>query len=81
MSSHNDSFVASGTSPAESDFNVDNLDSIFLLPPLTPAANSWISQHLPEDRMTFGGTAVRAHISIQTKSFVGLNRLAVLARP
>jgi hypothetical protein len=44
----------SGTSPMP-DFVVENHGSIFLLQPLTPAANSWIEEHLPEDHMTFGG--------------------------
>ena len=61
MSSHSDSFVASGNSPTEPDFIVENHGSIFLLQPLTSAANSWISEHLPEDRMTFGGAVVVEH--------------------
>ena len=43
------------------DFRVENHGSIFLLQPLTPAANSWIDEHLPEDRMTFGGAVVVEH--------------------
>ena len=43
------------------DFVVENHSSIFLLQPLTPAANSWISERLPEDRMTFGGAVVVEH--------------------
>jgi hypothetical protein len=51
MSSHNDSFTASGNSPAISgkisaDFVVENHGSIFLLKPRTPAARSWIEQHI-----------------------------------
>ncbi len=41
MSSHSDSFVASGNSPTEPDFVVENHGSIFLLRPLSPAAESW----------------------------------------
>ena len=52
MSSHNDSFVASGSSPTH-DFIVENHGTIFLLQPLTPA-NFWIEENPPEDRMTFG---------------------------
>jgi len=64
MSSHNDSFVASGNSPTESsgpDFVVENHGSIFLLQPLTAAANSWVEKHLSEDHMTFGGSVVVEH--------------------
>jgi hypothetical protein len=61
MSSHNDSFAASGTSPTEIDFICDNHGSIFLLRPASPAANSWVSQHLPEDHMTFGDGIVVEH--------------------
>jgi hypothetical protein len=35
--------------------------SIFLLQPLTPAANFWIDEHLPEDRLTFAGAVVVEH--------------------
>ena len=41
MSSHSDSFVASGSSPTP-DFIVECHGSIFLLRPLTLAASSWI---------------------------------------
>ncbi len=61
MSSHSDDFVASGSSPTESDFVVENHGTTFLLQPLTPAANSWIEQNLPEDHMTFGGGIVVEH--------------------
>ena len=56
-----DAFQTSGTSPTqqhETDFVVENHGSIFLLQPLTPVANFWISEHLPEDRMTFGSAVV-----------------------
>lgn len=66
MSSHSDSFVRSGSSPTESDFIVENHGSIFLLQPLTAAANSWVSEHLPEDRLTFGGAVVAEHRLIWT---------------
>ena len=51
MSSHNDSFVASGNSPTESspDFHVENHGSIFLLLPLTPAARIWTDEHIGPD--------------------------------
>ena len=59
MSSHNDSFVASGSSPT-SDFIVENHGTIFLLQPLSPAADFWIEENLPEDRMTFASTVAVA---------------------
>jgi hypothetical protein len=60
LSSHNDSFVASGSSPTP-DFLVENHGSMFLLQPLTPAAESWIEEFLPEDRMSFGSAVVVEH--------------------
>jgi hypothetical protein len=61
MSSHTDSFSASGSSPTPPDFLVENHGTIFLLQPLTPAANSWIEDNLPEDRITFGIAVVVEH--------------------
>ena len=54
MSSHNDSFVDSGSSPTHSeqiqaDFVVENHGGIFLLKPLTPSATSWIEEHIGQD--------------------------------
>ncbi len=54
MSSHNDSFVSSGSSPTHSgkilpDFLVENHGSIFLLKPLTPSAASWVEEHIGQD--------------------------------
>lgn len=43
------------------DFLVENHGTIFLLQPLTPAANSWVDEHLPEDHLTFGGAVVVEH--------------------
>lgn len=57
MSSHADSFVASGSSPT-TDFILECHGSIFLLRPHTLAANSWIEEHLPDDRVTFGAAVV-----------------------
>ena len=64
MSSHNDSFVASGNSPTrreQPDFSVENHFTIFLLRPLTPAAESWIDEHIPEDAQHFGNAVVVEH--------------------
>ncbi len=57
MSSHNDSFVASGSSPTV-DFLCENHGSIFLLRPVSPASFDWIESHLPSDRITFGNAVV-----------------------
>ncbi len=48
MSSHSDSFVASGNSPTQStpDFVVQNEGSIFLLHPHTDAARTWVEEHI-----------------------------------
>jgi hypothetical protein len=52
MSSHCDSFVASGNSPTRSasknqpDFVVENHGSILLLKPLTRSATSWVEEHI-----------------------------------
>jgi len=45
MSSHNDSFVASGNSPT-ADFELQNHGSIFLLIPQTLSARIWIDDHI-----------------------------------
>ena len=54
MSSHNDSFVDSGSSPTQSgkippDFLVENHGSIFLLKPKTDSAISWVEEHIGQD--------------------------------
>ena len=55
MSSHNDSFVASGNSPTHSaskippDFLVENHGSVFLLIPQTISARIWIDDHIGRD--------------------------------
>jgi len=61
MSSHNDSFAASGSSPTSNDgpdFRCENHGSLFLLLPISPAAFAWIEEHLPADRITFGSAVV-----------------------
>jgi hypothetical protein len=60
MSSHTDSFVASGTSPTP-DFLCENHGSIFLLRPVSPASFDWIESHLPSDRTTFGNAVAVDH--------------------
>ena len=64
MSSHSDSFVASGNSPTRSDgpdFRSENQGSLFLLFPLTQPAHFWIEEHLPEDAQWFGNGVVVEH--------------------
>lgn len=57
---HENEFQSSGTSPTP-DFVVENYFTIFLLQPLTPAANAWIEASLPEDHQTFAGAVVVEH--------------------
>ena len=61
MSSHSDSFVASGSSSTPSDFICENYGSIFLLRPTSLAAFLWIHQNLPADRQMFGTAVVVEH--------------------
>jgi hypothetical protein len=64
MSSHNDSFVASGSSPTskdEPDFRCENHGSLLLLYPLTQSAQSWIEQHLFKDAQWFADAVVVEH--------------------
>jgi hypothetical protein len=49
VSSHSDSFAASGSSPTI-DFLCENHGNIFLLRPLTPSATSWIEEHLGQNK-------------------------------
>ncbi len=48
MSSHNDSFASSGSSPT-ADFELQNHGSIFLLIPQTLSARVWIDDHIGKD--------------------------------
>ena len=59
---HKNEFVSSGSSPTP-DFRVENHFTIFLLTPLTPAAQSWVQEHLPDEshRMEFAGSIVVEH--------------------
>ena len=60
MSSHDDSFVASGSSPTV-DFFCENHGSTFLLRPISPAAFLWIHENLPPDRQMFGNAVAVEH--------------------
>jgi len=65
MSSHNDSFVASGSSPTPDsttvDFRCENHGSIFLLYPVSQFAQIWIEGNLPSDVQWFGQAVVVEH--------------------
>ena len=56
MSSHNDSFAASGNSPTDKsvsalsrDFRLENHGSIFLLVPLSVSAQLWLDEHIGKE--------------------------------
>ena len=66
MSSHNDSFVASGNSPTRPDFICENHGSLFLLFPLSQSAQSWVEEHLPTDVQWFGNAVVIEHRYVWT---------------
>jgi hypothetical protein len=59
---HKNEFQSSGTSPTP-DFLVESHFTIFLLTPLTPAARSWVQEHLPDEhnRLEFAGSIVVEH--------------------
>ena len=61
MSSHTDSFVASGSSPTRPDFICENHGSLFLLRPISPAAFLWIHENLPADRQMFVNAVAVEH--------------------
>ena len=65
MSSHTDSFVASGSSPTV-DFLCENHGSLFLLFPLSQSAQSWVEEHLPTDVQWFGNAVVIEHRYVWT---------------
>jgi len=65
MSSHNDSFAASGSSPTRDsttvDFRCENHGSIFLLYPISQSAQSWIEENVPSDVQWLGQAVVVEH--------------------
>jgi len=65
MSSHNDSFAASGSSPTP-DFLCENHGSLFLLVPLSQSAQSWVEEHIPEDAQWFCKAVVIEHRYVWT---------------
>jgi hypothetical protein len=58
MSSHDDSFAASGSSPTEPDVIVENHFSLLLFRLISPSAKSWVDQNVQEDAQFFGGALV-----------------------
>jgi len=63
MSSHSDSFSASGSSPivVGADFRCKNHGTLFLLFPVTETAHSWVEENLPSDAQWFGNAVVVEH--------------------
>ena len=58
MSSHNDSFVASGSSP-QFDLAFENHGSLFLIRPLSESGQQWLDENVgDENTLTFGGAVV-----------------------
>jgi hypothetical protein len=49
-----DTFIDPVLEESAADFEVQNHGTIFLLRPLTEAANAWVDEFLPEDALTFG---------------------------
>ncbi len=64
MSSYQDSYVASGSSPTEQpvfDFAVRDEGTIWLFIPQTPAASQFLSDHIHEDAQYFGPSLAVEH--------------------
>ena len=64
MSSHNDSFVASGSSPTEKstfDFAVCDEGTIWLFTPLSPAAFDFLSEHIQPGAQYLGPSLAVEH--------------------
>jgi hypothetical protein len=58
MSSHNDSFAASGSSP-QLDLVFENHGSLFLIRPLSESGQQWLDENVgDENTLTFGGAIV-----------------------
>ncbi len=57
MSSHTDSFVASGSSPTDLIF--ENCGSLFLIRPVSQTGQLWLDENVgDENTLTFGGAVV-----------------------
>jgi hypothetical protein len=67
MSSHSDSFAASGSSPTSSpDFICSGHGSLYLLQPLNQTARLWIDNHIHPEHQTFADSVVIEHRYIQS---------------
>jgi hypothetical protein len=53
--------MESMATPIAPDFDVVDDHSLFLLQPITAGAAEWITEHIPEDAMTFGSATVVEH--------------------
>ncbi len=58
MSSHNDSFARSGSSPTR-DLIFENHGSLFLIRPVSESGQQWLDDNVgDENTLTFGGAVV-----------------------
>jgi hypothetical protein len=59
MSSHLDSFAASGSSPTLTDLVFENHGSLFLVRPVSKSAQLWLDENVgDENTLTFAGAIV-----------------------
>lgn len=58
---------------AQPDFRVENHGSIFLLQPMTPEADAWVGEHIPEDAQ-YLGTAVAVEHRFIADIVAGIQR-------
>ena len=79
MSSHNDSFISSGSSPTL-DFLCEHHGGIFLLRPLTPSAVSWVEEHIGQEngyQTSFPTVVVENRFIFPILDAIKRNRLVV----
>lgn len=46
---------------AHTDFVIENHGSLFLLRPISDAADAWVDEHIAEDAPSFGGAVAVEH--------------------
>ena len=51
------------------DFAIENHGTIYLLRPLTEAAEAWVDEHIPDDAQIFGDAIVVEHRYIEAIAF------------
>jgi hypothetical protein len=62
------------------DFNLANFDTVALLTPVTPAANQWVAEHLPDSLIRWGGgVAIEARNLARVVQEIGASGLFVEA--